>query len=655
MAGPIGTIVPVIDGRSGGTPFGALTASVAHDTGGTAGVVSTAPAPSAKDGSRSDFMDDERGLGSNTGASTSAGPVRDDDARRSPSRRRSSCGSALFALVALLSGCASGERMIRLSPFSADEPSAKRVNLWPLWYADGARNAVIWPLIDWDDRGFAARPFAARDGDQLDLLWPLAHVELDDGSFWALTAYHDVGDDLHGLFPLAGWGQLNYVGPVWWTLERDRRIAAGADPGAEPNEVDGYGLFPLLWRDLDHDTTVVFPLWWDLRDSFALAPFWWHDRNSDSRVLFPFWWEFATQDGSERSRTLFPLFHWAQDAAHRRLVTPLGGRGWSADGSIEFTNVLGPLWHRSSYGPDDSYTAFLWPLWTDERLGRSRETSLFPLWSRAVDPDRALDETCVLLGMGRHRVDEAGESWRAWPLFATSNHASHESFFDWFTLVGHRRHETSSQFQFGTALVFELDRWDLPSTAAPAAATAAAPAVAAVAGDTSWQAHVAALLSFGHDASPPLNDAVLAALEAAPDASAATDHAGFLFDWFLAEWTTLEGPALPPTTVARHTRIPLLFEHERDPSRNEWDTLLWCVHSKECPHEKRFVAGWGLYRKVERGGRVTRDLFPFITWDDDAAADASEFSFLWRLWHRERRGERTGGHFLFIPWGDDFG
>lgn len=536
--------------------------------------------------------------------------------------------TAALATVATLAGCASGERMVRLSPFGDDEPAPDRINLWPLWYADGAKNAVLWPLVDWDDHGFAVRPLAARDDDELDLLWPLAHVELESGSFWALTAYRDVGSDLRGLFPLVGWGQLNYLGPAWWTRER-----------AEAREIDGFGLFPLVWRDRDADTTVVFPLWWDLHDSFALAPFWWHDRQSESRVLFPLWWEFAEPDGSSSSQTLFPLWHYAEEGDRRRLITPLGGRGWSADGTTRFVNVLGPLWHHSSSGPDEAYTAVVWPLFTAERDGAASTTTLLPLWSHEVDPARQLDETSLLLGAGRHRRDLHGESWRAWPLFATSDHPSHESFSDLFTLWGRREQEGARETQVGTALLFQFDQWDL----------------AAAEADTSWEAHVATLLSFGHDATPTLRPDLLTAVGSdAADPRFARDHVGVLFDWFLWESTTRTGATKPSTPLARHQRIPLLFERESDPTRREWDALLWCVHSTETSAESRFVVGWGLYRSVDRGDRVSRDLFPFMTWDEDAAADRSSFSFLWRLWHRERRGDRTGGHFLFFPWGEEF-
>ena len=546
-------------------------------------------------------------------------------------RRAAALPAVLLAALLVVpgSGCATGDRLVRLSPFADDEPGAQRVNLWPFWYADGAKNAVLWPLFDWDDHGFAARPFVSRDDDDLDLLWPLAHVDLESGDYWALTAYDFERDDLHGLFPIAGWGQLNYAGPVWWT--RDRQA-----PDGTPGKIDGFGLFPIVWRDRDHDTTVVAPFWWDLHDHFALAPLWWHDRESDSRVLFPLWWEFDDPEHGTHSQTLFPLWHYATEGDQRRLITPLGGRGWSTDGSTRFVNVLGPLYHRSE-AAGASYTAFAWPLFSAHRSATESRTALRPFWSHesarsAPDGPLEREESTVLLGLGRHLRDEQGDAWRAWPLFATSDHPSQESFLDLFTLYGHRRQQDGSELQLGTALLFQLDRWGSdPSERS---------------GDPrSWEAHVATLLSFGHRE-----------FEAAtlPDGSQdggprQHDHVGFLFDWFLWSRTTAVADVR-----ARHLRVPLLFEYEREPQSREWDALLWCLHSTEQQDESRFVAGWGLYRRIEKGSRVTRYLFPFMTWDRDDASDTSRFSFLWRLWQRERRGEQTGGHFLFIPWGDDF-
>ena len=566
---------------------------------------------------------------------------------------------ALGGIAALLlsAGCATGDRLVRLSPFADDEPGAERVNLWPFWYADGAKNAVLWPLFDWDDHGFAARPFVSRDDDDLDLLWPLAHVDLESGDYWALTAYDFERDDLHGLFPIAGWGQLNYAGPVWWT--RDRRAADGA-----PGKIDGFGLFPIVWRDRDADTTVVAPFWWDLHDHFAFAPLWWHDRESDSRVLFPLWWEFDDPERDAHSQTLFPLWHYAREGDRRRLITPLGGRGWSADGSTRFVNVLGPLYHQSE-AEGESYTAVAWPLFSAERSATESRTALRPFWSHeslraAPDGPVQREESTVLLGLGRHRRDETGDAWRAWPLVATSDHPSQESFLDLFTLYGRRWQQDRDELQLGTALLFQLDRWDrdAPANAPERDGDARESERAWRDGDPrSWEAHVATFLSFGHQEFEAANS---------PDGSLAggprqRDHVGFLFDWFL--WSRTTADAAPESlaaasdhepVVARHLRVPLLFEYESAPRSREWDALLWCLHSTEQQDESRFVAGWGLYRRIEKGGRVTRDLFPFMTWDRDDTADESRFSFLWRVWRRERHGERTGGHFFFIPWGEEF-
>jgi len=47
---------------------------------------------------------------------------------------------------------------------------------------------------------------------------------------------------------------------------------------------------------------------------------------------------------------------------------------------------------------------------------------------------------------------------------------------------------------------------------------------------------------------------------------------------------------------------------------------------------------------------VRRDFFPFVTWD--SGPEKSGFSFLWRVFRWETAGDRTRGHVLFIPWGD---
>ena len=57
------------------------------------------------------------------------------------------------------------------------------------------------------------------------------------------------------------------------------------------------------------------------------------------------------------------------------------------------------------------------------------------------------------------------------------------------------------------------------------------------------------------------------------------------------------------------------------------------------------------YRSETNNGLTSRDIFPFITWD--TGPDEINVSFLWRLLHYQRKGDRRGGHILFIPFGSD--
>jgi len=398
----------------------------------------------------------------------------------------------------------------------------------------------------------------------------------------------------------------------------------------------GHGLFPLYWRIPEHDVTVVAPLYWDFGDSRAIAPLWWHSRTSDSQVLFPLWWKFTSADGARSTRTLFPLWQRRDAGVEHHVVTPLGGRGWSDDGSSEFTNVLGPLYHSSRKGEAHSYTAFAWPLFASEREGTRESMRLAPLWARESDPEHELEQTEVLLGLGRVRDDELGSSWRAVPFVAHATHPSHSGLLDLLTLWNQTDTPRERSIRVGASLLLMLDRSDPDAH-----------------GEfRSWSARVGWLLQASHESAPVVSDALENwRAEHAPAAHFERTGGGLLFDWFLWRSTVLAQDGRATRPVAHHRRIPLLWESTRTPSGAEWDTLLWFLHSTHSDEERRFVAGWGLYRSVERGARTTRDIFPFVTWDE--SPDESRFSFLGRVLDLRRRGERRSGHVLFVPFGDD--
>ena len=106
----------------------------------------------------------------------------------------------------------------------------------------------------------------------------------------------------------------------------------------------------------------------------------------------------------------------------------------------------------------------------------------------------------------------------------------------------------------------------------------------------------------------------------------------------------------PQRDVSMHIGTPLLFHYRRTGDRTEWGSLLNILDYEAEGDESSFAFLYWLYRQQREGEQVRRDFFPFFTWD--SGPERSGFSFLWRVFRYERRADRTGGHILFIPWGD---
>ena len=135
-------------------------------------------------------------------------------------------------LVLCLCGCASSERMARMSGGVIQEYSAPQsrrirserfqkhtkaqekarndfvgkveetpVNIWPFFFSSEYYTAIMWPWIDWDEYGFAVRPFYNMEGDEHSVLFPLSAWNVKDRDGWVLLYSWD--KDGWMLFPLA--------------------------------------------------------------------------------------------------------------------------------------------------------------------------------------------------------------------------------------------------------------------------------------------------------------------------------------------------------------------------------------------------------------------------------------------------------------------
>ena len=149
-------------------------------------------------------------------------------------------------LLLMISGCASTDRMLRMSGGVLDEYSAPRksrirsekyqsvsrqlaspersnkievagmddtlVNIWPFFFRSNAYWTALWPLIDCDPYGFAFRPFYNHEGDDYSMLFPL--------SAWNTAAGH-------GWVTLFGWNK-NGFGMVPLTWQWKEKHSGGA-------------------------------------------------------------------------------------------------------------------------------------------------------------------------------------------------------------------------------------------------------------------------------------------------------------------------------------------------------------------------------------------------------------------------------------------
>lgn len=256
----------------------------------------------------------------------------------------------VLGAVLLLTGCVSGERLVRNTPFASGNNSFYRdgVNLFPLYYKEGKRQSILFPLIDIDDRGFAVRPFYHRDGKEQGILWPLC-------------AFND----------REGW-----VGPYYWKGK------------------ENFGLLPFFIHDdefvwvfpasfyVDNDNFGVLPLFCKSEDLFWIGNVL---KTKDMFLVFPVygrgkgWFYFLNYIQGETSAikyyAFFPLAYYSRslERPQSEFYSPLFSFEFDR-GELDMLNI-GMLLYHYSYGKHhvfypiadadfekDAQQFWLWPL-----------------------------------------------------------------------------------------------------------------------------------------------------------------------------------------------------------------------------------------------------------------------------------------------------
>ncbi|MGH7150098.1 MAG: hypothetical protein ACREIU_05345, partial [Planctomycetota bacterium] len=297
------------------------------------------------------------------------------------------CGALLLLALA---GCSSADRMLRIQPFSRrSAPQPDRVNLWPLAYANGEELALLWPLLDVDDRGFAFRPLVAKDDTRWSILYPLASFDAASGEGW-IGPFYDTGE-YEGIFPVAGFGRLSYVGPLYWWKEGGEVESGGLFPLAhlsegwsyvgpafwktdESGEVEQVGLFPLAL--LSPEWGYAGPVWWGRGtggevESWGVLPLF---AKGGLEHLGPLWRK-KDEEGRVTSSGLFPLLY--ADADRKNvLLLPLYAHSLSEEATTRAFLLGLAAFHRTP----ERETDWILPLWFRDARAGAEDSVLFPLY-----------------------------------------------------------------------------------------------------------------------------------------------------------------------------------------------------------------------------------------------------------------------------------
>ena len=384
----------------------------------------------------------------------------------------------LILLALFLVSCASSRRMMRVSPFAnesdAQAPNSQRTNLFPLYYNNGAVNSAIWPIIDWDDQGFAVRPLYNMDGNERSIIFPISSWNTKNKEGWFANFYW--GRNYNGLLPLYHYSEdFNYYGLFW-------------------KEDESFGLFPLFgkWDDGFHvlnyikgkDYQFLFPLMYHesgerfwfaeiydykkrgedtkLRFLSLLSQFEFKKGELQSSYLFPLWYQ---DKDDEKSSLLTPLFYSSSDSNSDLLITPLFGYGSSKDDSFSLTNILGPVYIDYVKG-ESNYSSYLWPLVITSKSPTNTTTAFLPLtWHSTTEKEKySKSENYSALGLFHYqsecKEDKDSTSNRLWPLYSyTRNKHDPDFLYNFLTLFHKEKRQNYSGFEILSGLLYEQDQY----------------------------------------------------------------------------------------------------------------------------------------------------------------------------------------------------
>ncbi len=445
----------------------------------------------------------------------------------------------LITTLITLIGCASSRRMMRISPLSEKETTldTNRINTWPLLYKNDKAMSILWPIMDFDKDGFAIRPVFNKDKNDYSILFPLCGWNPDDKDGWCIPAHWD--KNKFAIFPVSWFGKgFNYFGPFWWDSKVTSNYECGIFPlidyfGDDAYNItlfyqgkDFWGIFPLVHNN--NNKFWVFPLYNRTKTSSKtknnillgllggfnsykngdyhnyitplfsasktdnkskiLTPLYCNSKNNQEKSTFipPLLWH-NYKNKTEAVYLQIPTFFYHKNDDITTFMTPLFGKRWSEKDDINFTNILGPVFHYSS-NKNDNYLACAWPLFEKEKTVNKTALHLTPLFSysemKKKNPLYYLNlfghqkyddisssyllplywdkktknnyDFYSLLGLGHYGSNKDGKSMRLWPLFDYSNNdETEDKIYTGISIYSHENKKNIKKQSILSGLIYK--------------------------------------------------------------------------------------------------------------------------------------------------------------------------------------------------------
>ena len=334
-------------------------------------------------------------------------------------------------LLVALAGCASSDRMMRISPFGGDQKAddavaelsfdSREVNLWPLLYDNDAFTSILWPMIDADADGMAVRPFFNRDGDEYSILFPLCAWNPVNRDGWMLFCYWNVPERRYMLLPLFMQNQDDcWLLPAYWNDS-----TFGVAPFCRFDADGGYFLNTFWFRDGGSRYVISLPFYSyraDATDSRHRVLFGLlggaYDNPSESRSYWHCLAALGGRDGDESYHAVLPLYYWQQRPEQRWLWTLPVVYG---SGQTEMLNVCGPLFFRNDSPERCNIGSFPLFWYRQDKASDAAHLNVAGLFHRYRNEKERETFTAAPFPFLMHWEDPAVSRWISFPLFWRSH------------------------------------------------------------------------------------------------------------------------------------------------------------------------------------------------------------------------------------------